>query len=303
MRHFKQLLLVILTLSLLLCGCGGTQANGTDETNDNSNNTTDTNENNNSIVEKDEYSLSEYNSTGETIWFLTDGYGKDDEIEQIFVFDPNGNMYYCDCDWKLGEAEQKEDSEINSYVKQEYEKNMTEQVNKAIAWQGTTALSDLSIVVSDTATLFSPYINIEPAQYKFSIISDSTGNNTEWEVLAYQEYAPIFFNEDSGCVATITYIRLAYIPQYESDKGATNCFQIYDSWYGGYGVKCITNSANDLDRNEKTTKYLLTRLNASKHFTLDEVGTANIGIDNADSLFEAIKVDIDFESVEMDYDY
>lgn len=97
MKHFKQLVLIILTLSLLLCGCGGTQDNGIN------NNT----ENNNSVSEKNEYSLSEYISKGETIWFLTNGYGKDNKIKQIFVFEPNGTLYYCNCDWKIGEAEQK----------------------------------------------------------------------------------------------------------------------------------------------------------------------------------------------------
>lgn len=297
MKHFKQLTLIILTLSLLLCGCGGAQANGT---NDNTgNNSAQDNTNNNLIVEKDEYTLSEYISTGETIWFLTYGYGKDDKIDQIFVFEPNGTLYYCDCDWKIGEAEQKDDSEIISYVKQEYEKAMTEKINRLISWEGEV-IEDYNLLTSETSSLYSPYLeNIEPGQYKFSIISDSTGNNTEREVIAYQEFAPVTFDDNLwDCVARITYVKLSYIYQYESDKGSTNCFQVYDSWYGGYAVEYITTYADYLDKNAKTREYLLTRLDSSKHFTLDEVGTANIGIDNADSLFEEIIMDLKWESVQ-----
>ena len=293
----KKLTLILLTLSLLLSGCGNSQNNNSD----NSENKNPNNSNNN-FVEKDEYSLSEYISKGETIWFLTDGYGKDDKIKQIFVFDANGNLYYCDCDWKIGEAEPKEDSEIIAYVKQEYEKEMTEAVNKAMSWQGKT-FDDYARCISDTATLFSPYLNnIKPAQYKFSVITDSTGNNTEREVIAYQEFAPIFFDWGSfKPEATITYIELSYIYPYEGNHGTTNCFEVYDSWYGAYAVNEITSYSDDLNESHKTKWYFLTRINSSKHFTPDEVGTTNIGIDNADSLFEKIFIDLEWEQVPEEY--
>lgn len=187
----------------------------------------------------------------------------------------------------------KEDNEIISYVKQQYEKNMTEQVNAAIDLQGKT-VGEMGIIISDTTTLFSPYTNIKPAPYKLSIISDSTGNNTDREVFAYQEYAPINIYSDY-CMATITYAKLAYIPQYEGEKGATNCFQVYDSWYGGYTVEKLATNVAGLATNNTTKEYLLTRVDSSKHFTLDEVGTSNIGIDNADSLFEKIRVVLELD--------
>lgn len=300
MRHFKQLTLIILTLSLLLCGCGNTNSNNNANNGTNNNGSTNNETtNNNSENTKNEFSLSEYLFSGETIWFVADGYGKDNEIDTIYVFEPNGTVYYCDSNWKIGEAEQKEDSEIISYVKQEYEKNMTEAVNKAISWNGKR-FDDYSICISDTATLFTPYLNIKPAQYKLSIISDSTGNNTAREVIAFQEFAPVFRKENSWkSEATITYMELIRLTSGSSTDG--NCHQVYDSWYGGYVITCFTSAESHLNESYNIDGYLLTRVNSNKIAKLDTVGTANIGIDNADSLFEEIIIDFEFESVDLDY--
>lgn len=286
MKHFKQLTLIILTFSLLLCGCGGTQANGTNDNTEN--NSTQENENNNSVLEKNEYTLSEYLSSGETIWFLTDGYGKDDEINKIFVIEPNGTLYYATCDWTLGEAEQKEDADIISYVKQTYEKDMNDQITHMM---GVTVFQRDHIIVSDMNALCSPYLeNITPAPYKLSITSDASGNNTENEVLVYQDIAPLNFYDYYATYAEITSIKLSQLPAYESDKGSTNCYEIYDSWYGGYDVKSI-----DYTEGGKDGGFLLTRINSSKLFQLDEIGTSNIGIDNSKDLFEEVKIDLDWE--------
>lgn len=311
MKHFKQLTLIILTLSLLLCGCGGTQANGT---NDNTgNNSTNTSTNNNSIVEKDEYSLSEYLFSGERIWYLAEGFGKDDKIKAIYITEPNGTMYYCKSDWKLGEAEQKEDEDIISYVKQTYEENIKEHINYAIGWEGKTDENYYKLV-SDMNPILDPYAqNIEPATWKLSIITDSTGNNTEREVFAFQQFAPITFYYDLSQI--IVNIELSTILSYESDEGSANCFQIYDSWYGGariQNVDCNCTSVfydkycgDNCPRPHFNTDfaYFLTRFDSNKSFELDEVGAKNVGIDNSDSLFEEFVIDLEWEYVNPDEQY
>lgn len=301
MKHFKQLTLIILSLSLLLCGCGGTQAN---TKNDNTeNNSTNNNQNNNTIIEKDEYTFSEYISDNETIWFLTDGYGKDAKIKNIFVLGTNNTLYYydsddvrCDLDWTLGEVEQMNDSDIISNVKQAYNHHITERLNRNMNYQGKEF--DLSILVSDPKPIFTPYIdNIQPAQYKLGIISDSTGNKTEKEVLAFQDFAPLDIDRPNFN-ARIVNIELSYLAPYESDKGTTNCFQVYDSWYGGYMIREITCDNSENTGDLKGTYYFLTRTTINKIFNFDEVGTENIGIDNIDSLFDEISVEVEWKAAE-----
>ena len=302
MKHFKQLTLIILTRSLLLCGCGGASTNGTDENTENNSNNNNTN--NESIAEKKEYTFNEYISSGETIWFLTDGYGKDAKIKNIFVLDKNGSLYYCfnphsidsyyDLDWTLGKAEQMDDKEIISYVKQTYTKLVSEEIDYMSSLQGKEF--DLSIIVSDTAPIYSEYKdNIKPAQYKLGIISDSTGNKTENEFLCIQDFAPLTIDRPYFS-AKIANIELSYLAPYESDMGATNCFQVYDSWYGGFAVKTISYQNTEQSWPDRRDYYFLTRTTTNKIFNFDEVGTKNIGIDNIDSLFDAISVEVEFKA-------
>ena len=323
MKHFKQLTIVIMCISLLLCGCGGT---------------TDSN----NIKNKDAFTLSEYISSGETIWFLTDGTGKDSEIETIYVLEADGTMYYCSSNWTLGEAEQKEDSDISSIVKKKYEENMLKKISDCINGPesfnlyanaiGNTVLhlsdcetsvaysfGDAGVtkdnqklyeiatecyqacipsktddkwayfhLVEETSkvyaqkyidwqssyltTAFEPYAsNIKPAQYKLSLISDSTGNNTQNELIVFQDFAPLKHHYAEGYFCNTTTLELSYVNAYESDKGAVNCANVYDSWYGGYRL--------DDD-------YLITRVNEPKLFQLDTIGTENISVDNTNSLFD-----------------
>ena len=293
MKHFKQLTLIFLTFSLLLYGCGGTQTNGTND--NNVNNSTNGDPNNNSIVEKDQYTFSEYLFNGEHIWYFTEGYGKDDKIKTIYVTEPDGTMYYCKSDWNLGEAEQKEDSEIIAYVKQEYENNMSEQANYLISWEGK--ITDGTLLTTSMSSMLAPYLdNITPAPFKLSIISDSTGNNTSREVLAYQEFAPLSFDDNIwDAVAKVTYIELSHLAGLTMED--PNCHQIYDSWYGGYLVKAVTPNVKYLNTNQITEGCFLTRVESNKLFKLDSVGTENIGIDNADSLFEKIVIDMEWEHI------
>lgn len=296
MKHFKQLTLIILTLSLLLCGCGGTQENGTNDNTEN--NAANNNQNDNSVSEKTEYSLSEYLNNGTSIWYVTNGYGKDDSIRSIYVVDADGTIYYCTSNWTLGEAEQKDDADIIATVKSNYEESMTNNINNIISTQNETLyvwIDEEQVAVkyaTDLASSYAPYLdNIKPANYKLIVESDSTGNNTESEVLAFQEFAPISCFDTRGDYdynADTMYIGLSYLVPYESDKGATNCFQVYDSWYGGYSI-------SDACEEMSSKGYLLTRVSAPKVFTLDEIGTAGIEIDvKPYELFEDITVDREF---------
>lgn len=319
MKYFKRLTLIILTLSLLFCGCGGTS----------------------NLNNKGEYTFSEYVSSGETIWFLTDGLGKDAEIETIYVLETDGTLYYCSSNWTLGEAEKKTDDEISSTVKNKYTEDISAQIsnriNNSLSVEtcadaiGNTVLDlsgkDLTLsysfgdigVLKDAPTLygiatecyeecissinlsddeyynlieqtskvyaqkyvdwliphltskFELYTNdVKPAQYKLALTSDSTGNNTENEFFVFQDYAPLEKNSKGYYCAT-TELELSYISPYESDKGATNCANIYDSWYGGYSVK---------------KGYFLTRVSEPKTFKLDTIGTENITVDDTDALFD-----------------
>jgi len=310
MKHFKQLTLIILTLSLLLCGCGGASTNGTDDNKENNSTTT----NNNSNIEKDKYTLGEYLFSGERVWYLAEGFGKDDKIVAIYVTEPNGAMYYCESEWKLGEAEQKDDDEIISYVKQTYEKNMKEHINYALEWEGQINEFD-NRLVSDMKSILNPYSeNIKPATWKLSIITDSTGNNTEREVFAFQQSAPLTILFDLS--QSIVNIELSTILSYESDEGSVNCFQIYDSWYGGARIQdldcncpsvfsyhglCGNNCPYPSFRSDFA--YFLTRFDSNKSFELDEVGAKNVGIDNSDSLFEEFVIDLEWEYVNPDEQY
>ena len=166
MKHFKQLTLIILTPSLFLCGCGGAGTNGTDENTENNSNNNNTN--NESIAEKKEYTFNEYISSGETIWFLTDGYGKDAKIKNIFVLDKNGSLYYCftpnsidsyyDLDWTLGQVEQMDNKEIISYVKQTYTKLKNSLMNSHESTNSST-MTNSWLILSFFAPLFSPSLN------------------------------------------------------------------------------------------------------------------------------------------------
>lgn len=118
--------------------------------------------------------------------------------------------------------------------------------------------------------------DIEPAQYKLSIITDSTGNNAQSEVLVYQEAAPLkkvqTDNELVGYAKEVNSITLNYSFPYENANGSTgNCFEVYDSWYGMYTIG---------------EKAFCTRTDKNTTFMLDGVDTKNIAIDDTESLFD-----------------
>lgn len=306
MKNFKNLILVIMCLALFLSGCGSTKTNGIVDDTESNNSTSNTE---NLLIEKNEYTLSEYLLSEERIWYLTEGFGKDDKIKAIYVTEPNGSMYYCESDWTLGQAEQKEDDEIIAYVKQTYEENMEEYINGIIERKGASTFD--GILISDTKTILNPYVeNIEPATWKLSIVTDSTGNNTEREVFAFQQFAPITFYDDLAQI--IVNVELSSILSAGSEEATANCFPIYDSWYGGAKIQdnycnceavfqsyeCGENCPRT--RIDTSFAYMLTRFDSNKLFDLDNPGADNVGIDNRDSLFEELKIDLEYEHINVE---
>lgn len=112
--------------------------------------------------------------------------------------------------------------------------------------------------------------DIKPTQYQLSVITDSTGNNTECEVLVYQEGVPLTVSDGEGLYKDVRWFELNRIaPTEDIDGTLGNCYPIYDSWYGMYGY-------NGYD------KYFCTRVSSNTEFKLDEVGTENVTIDVED---------------------
>lgn len=335
----KRILSLLLATTMIigtLTGCGNN--NSSTSGNAGSSGTS------NNVEGKTELTLSEYLNSGETIWFLTKGYGKDDTIKQIYVMESDGTVYYCNSDWTLGKAEQMDDKEIIAHVKKEYEEEVKKDISSKI--NNTYKLSDCTTAIGNyvlyliggdmyeyyyfgdrwisrsrnskikefaiecyqecltksynstkeyyeiieecasiyaqksvdwcveyLTTQYEPYLNnIQPSQYKLGLISDSTGNNTESEMLVLQDAVPLA-NGENGLAGKISETELTYLAPYESNEGTTNCFSIYDSWYGGY----MTSNRN---------YFFLTRTTSPKIFKLDEVGTKNIPVDDIDSLFD-----------------
>ena len=115
--------------------------------------------------------------------------------------------------------------------------------------------------------------DIPTAQYKLSITTDATGNNTSFEVLAYQY--PWEIDNGELQLRTDTW-QLNYIYPILDEDGVTgNCGTVvYDSLYGGY------NAGKSYDH------YFYTRVSSNLHFQLDEAGTQGIPMDvDAESLF------------------
>ncbi len=64
-----------------------------------------------------EYSLSEYLSKGETIWYQVDGTGKDSRVMGIYLIEADGTLTFTKAyDGTLGELEQMEDTDIITLV-------------------------------------------------------------------------------------------------------------------------------------------------------------------------------------------
>lgn len=95
--------------------------------------------------------------------------------------------------------------------------------------------------------------SIKPAKYKLAITSDSTGNNAKSESIVYQTSIPSSLS-NKGYTTQISKFDLTY----KAPINDSNCFQVYDSWYGMYM--------------NGSTIYC-TRADKEKTFSLDKIGT------------------------------
>lgn len=125
----KKIVCIILCLATLLslAACGGEKSKDTNapvQSNDGAYEPGDEQTGESSSIGEDtssEYTLSEYLATGETIWFcLRGGSGKDANIEQVYVLEPDGTMYFGHCEGceTLGDYEKMEDADIVAGVKE-----------------------------------------------------------------------------------------------------------------------------------------------------------------------------------------
>ena len=110
-------------------------------------------------------------------------------------------------------------------------------------------------------------------KYKLVVNTDGTGNNVQDESIVMQ-YLSSGYTEmsiKSEALKLFTYVD-------KESEYYTMCHEIYDSYYAGF-------LAIDSDDAE-----LLTRVDKPVSFIYDELGAANTETDNADTVFEEIKL-------------
>ena len=134
-KKILSLFIVATMLAGVFTGCASDTSGNSEssETSENSASNTDVDKKE-PIKVKEEYSLSEYLSSGETIWYLTNRTGKDADIGVIYVMEADGSMYYTKSDYTLGEVEQMEDAEIISEVKKAYEEAYKQNLTELSNW-------------------------------------------------------------------------------------------------------------------------------------------------------------------------
>lgn len=232
--------------------------------------------------------LSEYLSSGRTIWYyITPGdkaLGREAPVYSIFVLEPDGTTIFAYSNMNLGELAQMTDEEIIAMVQTDYtdaESRMDLGEIMPVDYPSDMTYEEYVAQLevereARNARIEEFYTNRAPAQYKLSIITDRTGNNTESEVFAiqYQEY-------DKWSDEVVTETSSQTLSQdwgfMDEDGVYGNCYTVvYDSLYGGFFI---------YGRNG--VQYFYTRVNANYYFELDETGTVGIPLDvNAESLFD-----------------
>lgn len=126
---------------------------------------------------------------------------------------------------------------------------------------------------AEAAALEALLADIPASEYRLSIVTDPTGNNTEAEMFAYQYPSYIEDGELQFIVRSLKLNQDWSAPDEDGLNG--NCTTtVYDSLYGGYIIW------------EKNVEYFFTRVDANCYFQLDEVGADGVPIDeDAASLF------------------
>lgn len=150
------------------------------------------------------------------IWYRVrsdeDGIGKDTEIKSAYVFDNGKVTKYTDIEISLGDASKMSDREIFKELKKqqtEYDQNIIDGEIKRV--EETIHDRENSSAGTDQIALFNEQLRYlkdtsvytpEPSKYKFSIQTDSTGNNAASEKISFdykkQELARLRMDEAAG---------------------------------------------------------------------------------------------------------
>lgn len=166
-----------------------------------------------------EMTFSEYISKSKSkaqVWYRVrsddDGIGKDTEIRGAYVFDDGKVTKYADVEMSLGDASKMTDKEILKEIKrqtEEYEKNKLDENIDSV--EETIASREKGSAGTDQLALFNEQLKYlkdtnvytpKPSSYKFSIQTDSTGNNVASEKISFdykkQELARLRIDESAG---------------------------------------------------------------------------------------------------------
>lgn len=166
-----------------------------------------------------EMTFSEYISKSKSkaqVWYRVrsddDGIGKDTEIRGAYVFDDGKVTKYTDVEMSLGDASKMTDKEILKEIKrqtEEYEKNKLDENIDSV--EETIASREKGSAGTDQLALFNEQLKYlkdtnvytpKPSSYKFSIQTDSTGNNVASEKISFdykkQELARLRIDESAG---------------------------------------------------------------------------------------------------------
>lgn len=135
-------------------------------------------------------------------------------------------------------------------------------VSEMTAQQARALYAESDAMAEAVRTIIRSY-EAQPGQYKLSINSDHTGNQTESVTLAYR-------------ISTMAGEKSNEFTLYEmtpAGSAATNCGNVvYDSTYGGFGSR---------------SGALYTRIDSSFHFVLEQIGQSGLPIDvDAEDLFQ-----------------
>lgn len=135
-------------------------------------------------------------------------------------------------------------------------------VSELVAQQARALYAESEAVAEAVRAIIQNY-EVQPGQYKLSINSDHTGNQTESVTLAYR--IPTF---EGGENDAFTLYEMT-----PAGGAATNCGNVvYDSTYGGFGSR---------------SGALYTRIDSSFHFVLEQIGESELPVDvNAENLFQ-----------------
>lgn len=123
MKRFATLTIVILMLALSLTGCFQFKEDYSTHTVEEYGYSYE--------IKSLDYTLSDYLSRGDTIWYVfDDAEGKNTQVEMIVVMENSGKMYVAPTELTLGQLAKMEDKDIIAQVKADYQTYMNMQGHK-----------------------------------------------------------------------------------------------------------------------------------------------------------------------------